>query len=167
LIAKSFVPPVAIGELRDPTRYRRKLSQAGASERNRLLKLLEMANLKLSGVVSDVFAVSGRHMPRALIAGEASHKILIAYIACSPAEPITKTSAPLISSSDTTTARLSVSCAGGARSAMRSPFKQRLPENRAKASSTTTPTARSRGTVPLWRPPCGVVSSQEAQRAPR
>jgi transposase len=78
LIAKSFVPPVAIGELRDPTRYRRKLSQAGASERNRLLKLLEMANIKLSGVASDVFAVSGRHMLRALIAGEASHKILIA-----------------------------------------------------------------------------------------
>jgi hypothetical protein len=58
------------------------------------LKLLEMANIKLSGVASDVFAVSGRHMLRALIAGEASHKILIGHIACSPEEPITKTSAP-------------------------------------------------------------------------
>src|SRR5712692_3476002 len=40
LIAKSFVPPAPIRELRDLTRYRRKLSEAGATERNRLLKLL-------------------------------------------------------------------------------------------------------------------------------
>ncbi len=72
LIAKSFVPPAPIRELRDLTRYRRKLSEAGATERNRLLKLLETANIKLSGVASDVFGVSGRHMLQALIAGEAS-----------------------------------------------------------------------------------------------
>jgi transposase len=72
LIAPSFVPPAPLRELRDLTRYRRKLSQAGASERNRLLKVLETANIKLAGVASDVFGVSGRAMLRALIAGEAS-----------------------------------------------------------------------------------------------
>jgi transposase len=72
LIAASFVPPAPIRELRDLTRYRRKLSEAGASERNRLLKLLETANIKLAGVASDVFGVSGRGMLRALIAGQAS-----------------------------------------------------------------------------------------------
>jgi transposase len=72
LIAPSFVPPAPIRELRDLTRYRRKLSEAGASERNRLLKLLETANIKLAGVASDVFGVSGRGMLRALIAGQAS-----------------------------------------------------------------------------------------------
>lgn len=72
LIAPSFVPPAPLRELRELTRYRRKLSQAGASERNRLLKVLETANIKLAGVASDVFGVSGRAMLRALIAGEAS-----------------------------------------------------------------------------------------------
>ena len=36
------------------------------------MKLLETANIKLAGVASDVFGVSGRHMLQALIAGEAS-----------------------------------------------------------------------------------------------
>jgi transposase len=63
LIAKSFVPPKPVRELRDLTRYRRKLAAAGATERNRLLKLLETANNKLgAGVASDVFGVSGRLM---------------------------------------------------------------------------------------------------------
>jgi transposase len=69
LIARSFVPPRPIRDLRDLTRYRRKLSQAQAAERNRLLKLLESANIKLSGLISDVFGVSGRAMLEALIEG--------------------------------------------------------------------------------------------------
>ena len=62
LTANSFVPPRPIRELRDLTRYRRKLVEAQAAERNRLIKLLESASIKLSGVVSDVFGVSGRAM---------------------------------------------------------------------------------------------------------
>ena len=72
LIARSFVPPRPIRDLRDLTRYRRKLSQTQAAERNRLIKLLESANIKLSGVISDVFGVSGRAMLQALIEGEQS-----------------------------------------------------------------------------------------------
>jgi transposase len=70
LIARSFVPPRPIRDLRDLTRYRRKLSQAQAAERNRLIKLLESANIKLSGLISDVFGVSGQAMLLALIEGQ-------------------------------------------------------------------------------------------------
>jgi len=72
LIAKSFVPPRPIRDLRDLTRYRRKLSQNQAAERNRLIRMLESANVKLSGLVSDVFGVSGRAMLLALIEGKES-----------------------------------------------------------------------------------------------
>jgi transposase len=70
LIAPSFVPPRPIRDLRDLTRYRRKLSQVQAAERNRLIRLLESANIKLAGLISDVFGVSGQAMLLALIEGE-------------------------------------------------------------------------------------------------
>jgi transposase len=72
LIAKSFVPPAPQRELRELLRYRRKLVESQAAERNRLLKLLETANIKLASVASDVFGVSGRAMLKALIEGSAS-----------------------------------------------------------------------------------------------
>jgi transposase len=72
LIAKSFVPPQPQRDLRELLRYRRKLVESQEAERNRLLKLLETANIKLASVASDVFGVSGRAMLKALIAGGAS-----------------------------------------------------------------------------------------------
>ena len=72
LIAKSFVPPAPLRDLRELLRYRRKLMESQAAERNRLLKLLETANIKLASVASDVFGVSGRAMLKALIEGNAS-----------------------------------------------------------------------------------------------
>ena len=72
LIAKSFVPPRPLREMRELLRYRRKLTESQAAERNRLLKLLETANIKLASIMSDVFGVSGRAMLRALIEGQAS-----------------------------------------------------------------------------------------------
>ena len=74
LLRPSFVPPKPICELRDLTRYRRKLVENQAAERNRLLKLLESANIKLASVATDVFGISGRLMLRALIEGKASPK---------------------------------------------------------------------------------------------
>jgi hypothetical protein len=53
LFAKSFVPPRPLRDLRDLLRYRRKLVESQASERNRLLKLVETANIKLASVASD------------------------------------------------------------------------------------------------------------------
>jgi transposase len=72
LIRKSFVPPKPLRELRDLLRYRRKLVESGTSERNRLLGVLETANIKLASVASDVFGVSGRLMLDALIEGTAT-----------------------------------------------------------------------------------------------
>lgn len=72
LLRSSFVPPQPIRELRDLTRYRRKLVESQSAERNRLLKLLETANIKLSSVASDVFGVSGRLILKALAKGEAT-----------------------------------------------------------------------------------------------
>lgn len=72
LLRPSFVPPQPIRELRDLTRYRRKLVEAQAAERNRLLKLLESANIKLASVATDVFGTSGRLMLRALIQGKST-----------------------------------------------------------------------------------------------
>jgi transposase len=72
LIRKSFVPPKPLRELRDLLRYRRKLAESGAAERNRLMKVLETANIKLSSVASDVFGVSGRLMLDALIEGKST-----------------------------------------------------------------------------------------------
>jgi transposase len=67
LLRPSYVPPQEIRQLRDLTRYRRKLVEAQSAERNRLIKLLEMVNIKLSSVVTDVFGVSGRLMLDALL----------------------------------------------------------------------------------------------------
>jgi transposase len=72
LLRSSFVPPMPIRELRELTRYRRKLVESQAAERNRLLKLLETANIKLASVATDVFGMSGRLMLRALIEGKAT-----------------------------------------------------------------------------------------------
>jgi hypothetical protein len=72
LLRSSFVPPKPIGELRDLTRYRRKLVESQAAERHRLLKLLESAHIKLASVATDVFGVSGRLMLKALVEGKAS-----------------------------------------------------------------------------------------------
>lgn len=51
----------------DLLRYRRKLVESQSAERNRLLKLLETANIKLSSVATDVFGVSGLLMLLALV----------------------------------------------------------------------------------------------------
>ena len=68
LVKPSFVPP-PIRELRDLVRHRRVLAETLAKERNRTLKLLETANIKLASVATDVFGVSGMAMLRALLDG--------------------------------------------------------------------------------------------------
>jgi transposase len=72
LMAKSFVPPKPFRELRELLRYRRKLIESRTTSRNRLLRLLETANVKLASIASNVFGVSGMHMLRALVRGGTS-----------------------------------------------------------------------------------------------
>ena len=76
LLRGSFVPPPAIRELRDLTRYRKRLIQAHTSECQRIQKTLEDAGIKLDSVASDVLGVSGRAMLGALIAGERDPDVL-------------------------------------------------------------------------------------------
>jgi transposase len=72
MIRPSFIPPRAVRELRDLTRRRRQLLHDATSERNRIEKVLEDANIKLSSVLSDLFGVSGQLMLEALLEGKAS-----------------------------------------------------------------------------------------------
>jgi transposase len=81
MLRPSFVPPPAIRELRDLTRYRVDLLAVRTAEKQRVEKLLEDALIKLSVVVSDLFGVSGRAMMAALIAGERDPAVLAA-LAC-------------------------------------------------------------------------------------
>jgi transposase len=76
MIRASFVPPAPIRLLRDLTRYRADLVNSRTAEKNRVEKLLEDAQIKLSVVASDIFGMSGREMMAALIAGERDPKAL-------------------------------------------------------------------------------------------
>jgi transposase len=76
MIRPSFVPPPQIRRLRDLTRYRADLVAARTAEKQRVEKLLEDAQIKLSVVVSDIFGVSGRQMLAALIGGQRDPKAL-------------------------------------------------------------------------------------------
>jgi transposase len=76
LLKASFVPPPAIRELRDLTRYRGQQARDRTQEINRLCKVLEDAGLKLKSVVSDVMGASGRAMLSALIKGTTDAGVL-------------------------------------------------------------------------------------------
>jgi transposase len=76
MLRPSFVPPPAIRQLRHVTRYRADLVAARTAEKQRIEKLLEDAQIKLSVVASDIFGVSGRAMLAALVAGERDPKVL-------------------------------------------------------------------------------------------
>jgi transposase len=76
LLRGSFVPPAPIRELRDLTRYRKRLIQAHSAECQRVQKTLEDAGIKLDSVAADILGVSGRAMLRALVAGERDPSVL-------------------------------------------------------------------------------------------
>jgi transposase len=76
MLRPSFVPPRGIRQLRAVTRYRADLVAARTAEKQRVEKLLEDAQIKLSVVASDIFGVSGRAMLQALLAGERDPKRL-------------------------------------------------------------------------------------------
>lgn len=60
MVKPSFIPPPDIRQLRDLTRYRKKLTNMLTSEKNRALNCLTVSNLKLDDVFSDVFGKSSR-----------------------------------------------------------------------------------------------------------
>jgi transposase len=76
LLAGSFVPPPVVRELRDLTRYRKRLIQDRTREAQRIDKVLEDAAIKLGSVASQTLSASGRAMLEALLAGERDPVVL-------------------------------------------------------------------------------------------
>lgn len=70
LLRASFIPPKPQRALRDLTRYRRTVIQERTRLVNRVQKLLEGANIKLSSVATDIMGVSGRAMLAEIAAGQ-------------------------------------------------------------------------------------------------
>ncbi len=81
LLKSSFIPPLEIRDLRDLTRYRRRLVQTRAAEVNRVQKILEQANIKLASVATDIMGVSSRAMLAALLQDAAQDPQQIAELA--------------------------------------------------------------------------------------
>ncbi len=70
LLRGSFIPPKPTRELRDLTRYKRKVIEQVSAEKNRIQKILEDANIKISSVVSSTSGVTATKIIDAMIAGE-------------------------------------------------------------------------------------------------
>jgi transposase len=70
LLKRSFIPPKPQRALREMTRYRTTLVQERTRIVNRVQKLLEGANIKLSSVATDIMGVSGRAMLDEIVAGQ-------------------------------------------------------------------------------------------------
>jgi len=70
LLKGSFIPPQGQRDLRDLTRYRTRVVRERARLVNRVQKLLEGANIKLSSVATDILGKSGRAILEALVVGE-------------------------------------------------------------------------------------------------
>lgn len=62
MLTGSYLPERGVVELRDLTRRRKKLLSNLGGEKNRIQKVLEMANVKIGNVISDVFGISGQEM---------------------------------------------------------------------------------------------------------
>lgn len=67
LIEPSFVPPEDIRNLRDLTRLRKKRVHDLTREKNRIQKVLEASNIKLSSVITNIFGVTGKNLLTKLI----------------------------------------------------------------------------------------------------
>jgi transposase len=70
LLRCSYIPDRPNRELCELVRYRRSLIQQRAQAVNRIQKVLEGANIKLSSVASDITGVSGRAMLEAISSGQ-------------------------------------------------------------------------------------------------
>ena len=76
----SYIPARPQRELRELVRYRKSLIQAHTSEVNRIQKVLEGANIKISSLLSDVLGKSGTRILQALADGETDPERLVALV---------------------------------------------------------------------------------------
>lgn len=79
LLKASYIPPKEQRQLRDLTRYRNKLIQQIASEKNRMMRILEDCNIKLSSVVSSTSGATATALIERLCEGR---KLTLEDIEC-------------------------------------------------------------------------------------
>lgn len=71
LLKASYIPNRDQRELRELVKYRKSLTEERSRELNRLQKMLEGANIKISGTISDINGKSGRNILEVILSGEA------------------------------------------------------------------------------------------------
>lgn len=80
LLKGSFIPPQDIRELRDLVRYKKKKIAQVSSEKNRIIKILEDANIKLSSVVTEVSGASASKIINDIIDGKTNIDELMKHL---------------------------------------------------------------------------------------
>lgn len=80
LIRSSYIPDEEFQELRSLTRHRDNIVNDQARIKNRIQKILEDGNIKLTSVISDVFGVAGRKVLTGIIEGKDDPDELVALV---------------------------------------------------------------------------------------
>lgn len=75
-IKPSFIPSREIRELRDLTRTRTKMIQTRTAFKNRVHKVLQRANIRISGVLSDIFGIAGLQVLNGMLNGKCIDDVL-------------------------------------------------------------------------------------------
>lgn len=79
LVRKSFVPPVAIQAIRDLTRTRKQMTREMGRHVQRIHKVLEDANIKMTSVLTDVMGATGRKILASIVEGQMDPATLASF----------------------------------------------------------------------------------------
>jgi transposase len=78
LVRQSYIPSGSLKELRMMVREREDIIQMGSSYVNKMQKALELMNIKLTNVISQIHGASGIRMIEAILAGQRDpHELLL------------------------------------------------------------------------------------------
>jgi len=80
LLKGSFIPEKEIRDLRDLVRTKTQLTGEISSAKNRFIKFMESANIKLSSVLTNVFCVSGQKIIAEILEGEYKPERLLYHV---------------------------------------------------------------------------------------
>jgi transposase len=80
LVKASFIPGREIRELRDMVRYKSKLKGQITADSNRMIKILEDANIKISSVFSKTLGTSSMKIIEEIIAGDYKPERLLHHV---------------------------------------------------------------------------------------
>lgn len=80
LLRSSFLPDDATESLRSLVRHRKRLLEDGSKYVLRMQKALELMNIKLHGVISDLMGKTGKAIVRAILGGERKAENFLQYI---------------------------------------------------------------------------------------